>query len=203
MPDHSIYLTRFRLLSGLLYILNIACLVGTPLVLQQVIDLAAFNATLIEQKVPGLSAPTPVESNTIQEFPLITNSSWTIAFLLLSVKVSGTFFGCAKEFIVKRLAFNIRTVLVKTVAEKTLTISASKAKEFSYVLNVVNVDAESIAIFAEQAHELWALPFRLFYHIVMNMMLGSSIGAGIAALLVSGLIECHRPSFILFAAQVL
>ncbi|ORY48141.1 P-loop containing nucleoside triphosphate hydrolase protein [Rhizoclosmatium globosum] len=175
-------------ISGFLYLINIACLVGIPLVLQQVIDLAGFYAAVMKQNIPGLWEIVPIQPEFFKGFPLFTKSAWSLAFLILGLKVASSIFGRAKDFILKRVAFNIRTVLINAVVKKSLTISSAKANEFSkgYVLNLINVDSESVSIFAEQVHELWALPLQLVVAIaLLAVMLGSSIGAGVGALLAS------------------
>ncbi|KAJ3035928.1 hypothetical protein HDU99_010541, partial [Rhizoclosmatium hyalinum] len=135
----------------------------------------------MKQNIPGLWEIVPIQPEFFKGFPLFTKSAWSLAFLILGLKVASSIFGRAKDFILKRVAFNIRTVLINAVVKKSLTISSAKANEFSkgYVLNLINVDSESVSIFAEQVHELWALPLQLVVAIaLLAVMLGSSIGAG-------------------------
>ncbi|KAI9352834.1 P-loop containing nucleoside triphosphate hydrolase protein [Obelidium mucronatum] len=90
--------------------------------------------------------------------------------------------------IMKRVAFNVRTVLINAIVKKSLTISSSKANEFSkgYVLNLVNVDSESVSLASEQVHQLWGLPAQIAVAIgLLAYLLGSSIGAGVGALFAS------------------
>ncbi|KAJ3082015.1 Multidrug resistance-associated protein 1 [Rhizoclosmatium hyalinum] len=135
--------------------------------------------------VPGLWELAPIPNNLIKGFPLITKSTWSLAFLILGLKLSATLFGRTKDFIIKRSAFNIRTVLINAVTKKALTVSSSESNEFSngYILNLINVDCEAVSIFAEQVHELWAIPLQLVLATaLLAVMLGSSIGAGVGAL---------------------
>ncbi|KAJ3061387.1 ABC transporter C member 13 [Podochytrium sp. JEL0797] len=178
---------RLWIASGILFLFSIACMCGIPLVLQQVIDLAGFKAA-VDAVDPAAWDSVPIPANMFSGFPLFTKSVWAIAFLLLGLKVASTIFGRLHDIIVKRVAFNIRSVLITAIIKKSLTISASKANEFSkgYVLNLVNVDSESVAIAAEQIHQLWGLPVQITVAIgLLASMLGSSIGAGIGALLAS------------------
>ncbi|ORY48136.1 P-loop containing nucleoside triphosphate hydrolase protein [Rhizoclosmatium globosum] len=175
-------------LSGLLYFLHIVCMVGIPLVLQQVINLAEFYGTVMQMNVPGLWELAPIPNHFIKGFPLITKSAWSLAFLILGLKLSATLLGRTKDFIIKCSAFNIRTVLINVVAKKALTVSSSESNEFSngFILNLINVDCEAVSIFAEQVHELWALPLQLVLATaLLAVMLGSSIGAGVGALFLS------------------
>ncbi|KAI9337746.1 ABC transporter type 1, transmembrane domain-containing protein [Obelidium mucronatum] len=183
------FLILCRLISGFLFLLSIACSCGIALVLQQVIDLVAFKST-VDELAPGQwdNVPLADYANKFSGFPLITKSAVALGFLLLGLKVGSSVFGRLHDMIMKQVAFNVRTVLINAIVKKSLTISSSKATEFSkgYVLNLVNVDSESVSLASEQVHQLWGLPAQIAVAIgLLAYLLGSSIGAGVGALFAS------------------
>ncbi|KAI9352861.1 P-loop containing nucleoside triphosphate hydrolase protein [Obelidium mucronatum] len=145
------------IVSGLIFLISIAAMVGIPLVLQQ-------------------------------DSHLYTKSSLNLAFLLLGLKAISTIFGRVHDMITKRIAFQIRTVLINAIVKKSLSISTTRATEFSkgYVLNLINVDSESVSLAAEQIHQVWGVPMQIIAAIsLLSVLVGSSIGAGIGALMAS------------------
>ncbi|KAJ3007140.1 UNVERIFIED_CONTAM: ATP-binding cassette sub- C member 8, partial [Siphonaria sp. JEL0065] len=173
-------------ISGFLYLLSIAALCGIPLVLQQVIDLSAFKSA-VDAAAPGHWDDVPLEqfADKFSGFPLVTKSALILGFTLLGLKISSTVFGRLHDMITKRAAFNIRTVLINAIVKKSLTISSSQANQFSkgYILNLVNVDSESVSLATELIHQLWGLPAQIIVAIsLLAYLLGSAIGAGVGAM---------------------
>ncbi|KAJ3027434.1 UNVERIFIED_CONTAM: ATP-binding cassette sub- C member 8 [Siphonaria sp. JEL0065] len=169
--------------SGIIFLISIASMVGIPLVLQQVIDLTVFRSQVPDQYWDSVAIP-----DSFPGFPLYTKSNWNLACLLLALKVISTLFGRMHDMITKRIAFQIRTILISAIVKKSLTISNTKSTEFSkgYVLNLINVDSESISLVAEQLHQVWGVPLQIIAAIaLLSVIIGSSIGAGIGALFAS------------------
>ncbi|KAJ3141923.1 hypothetical protein HK100_005319 [Physocladia obscura] len=165
--------------SGVCMLLGVAGVVGAPLVLQQIIDLAAFHDA-VPANVDWDTVPIPQ----LPGFPLVTKNAYLLAAVLLVLKVLASVFGRLCDSLVRRVAFNIRSLLIKAVVRKSLNIKPDPRFSPGYVLNLINVDSESIAIAAEQCHLLWALPLQIFSAVaLLAVMLGSSVGAGVGALM--------------------
>ncbi|KAI8617891.1 P-loop containing nucleoside triphosphate hydrolase protein [Chytriomyces sp. MP71] len=95
--------------------------------------------------------------------------------------------------ITKRVAFNLRTVIIHAVVRKSMRIDAKYAGRFSkgYVLNLINVDSEAVSVTAESVHQLWGIPAQIVMSVaLLTVLIGSSIGAGIGALVASLLLLC-------------
>ncbi|KAI8844370.1 P-loop containing nucleoside triphosphate hydrolase protein [Chytriomyces cf. hyalinus JEL632] len=90
---------------------------------------------------------------------------------------------------------------MNAVARKSLTISPAVATEFSkgYVLNLVNVDTEAITLALDLCHQLWAIPIQIVVAFgILASLLGSSVGAGLGALLASlSLLSIAIPALII------
>ncbi|KAJ3230012.1 Multidrug resistance-associated protein 1 [Chytriomyces hyalinus] len=193
--------------SGILNLASIAGTLGTPLVLQQIINLALAKSAVdnLAELPAGAWDSDLVTLEQINEnipgFKLLTKSSVKLAFLLLALKVVSSVTGRLHDTITTRLAFNARTVLMNAVARKSLAISPTVATEFSkgYVLNLVNVDTEAIASALELCHQLWAIPIQIFVAFgILASMLGNSVGAGLGALLASlSLLSVAIPTLII------
>ncbi|KAJ3226413.1 Multidrug resistance-associated protein 1 [Chytriomyces hyalinus] len=187
------------LASGILNLVSISGILGIPLVLQQIIDLASAKSVVdnLSGLPPGAWDSDLVTLEQINErvpgFKLMTKSSVKLAFLLLGLKVVSSVTGRLHDTITRRLIFNTRTILMNAVARKSLTISPAMATEFSkgYVLNLVNVDTEAITWALEQFHQLWAIPVQIVVAFsLLASMLGSSVGAGLGALFASLSLLC-------------
>ncbi|KAJ3402215.1 hypothetical protein CcCBS67573_g01814 [Chytriomyces confervae] len=180
------------LISGLLVLVSIASMLGIPLVLQQVIDLAGAKSAV--ESIPNLPsnawdlATLDLINENIVGYKLMSKSPVALAFLLLGLKLVSTITGRMHDMITKRVSFNARTVLMSAIVKKSLTISPSTANTFSkgYVLNLINVDAEGVALAMDAVHQLWTIPVQLIAIVaLLASMLGSSLGAGIGAMFAS------------------
>ncbi|KAJ3058343.1 hypothetical protein HDU99_006845, partial [Rhizoclosmatium hyalinum] len=126
--------------AGLLMLLSLSAGLGVPLILQQILDLVAFKDVVPE----SMWSVTPLPDT--NGFPLFTLSNWTLAGILIALKIASTVLGRLHDTIVKRVAFQLRTLFISCVAMKALTVSPLKSGEFSkgQILNLINVDTENI-----------------------------------------------------------
>ncbi|KAJ3388749.1 ABC transporter C member 13 [Entophlyctis sp. JEL0112] len=179
-------------ISGAMMLLGVVAAVSTPLVLQQVIDLAGFRAAVPDQVWDSVPIPD------FPGFKLVTKNAYVLAVVILILKVANTVFNRLHDTIVRRTAFNIRTVLIAGVSRKALRARPDPRFSVGYVLNLINADSESIALAAEQVHLTWSLLLQIFSAVaLLSVMLGSSVGAGVAALLASfGVLGVTVPLFI-------
>ncbi|KAJ3206817.1 ABC transporter C member 13, partial [Entophlyctis luteolus] len=179
-------------ISGAMMLLAVVAAVSTPLVLQQVIDLAGFRAAVPDQVWDSVPIPD------FPGFKLVTKNAYVLAVVILILKVANTVFNRLHDTIVRRTAFNIRTVLIAGVSRKALRARPDPRFSVGYVLNLINADSESIALAAEQVHLTWSLLLQIFSAVaLLSVMLGSSVGAGVAALLASfGVLGVTVPLFI-------
>ncbi|OCH93976.1 P-loop containing nucleoside triphosphate hydrolase protein [Obba rivulosa] len=103
------------------------------------------------------------------------------------MKILYTLTGRASDQIVKRLALNVRTTLSAAIYQKSLRLSAHGLQKYSkgYILNLANVDTESVSKAVDIAHLTWGIPLQLITVIVLlNRILGVSVWAGVGALTV-------------------
>ncbi|KAF9236623.1 P-loop containing nucleoside triphosphate hydrolase protein [Melanogaster broomeanus] len=61
------------------------------------------------------------------------------------------------------MAINVKTALISAVYRKTLRLSAESNQKYGkgYIMNLANVDCESISKACEVAHEVWSIPLQL------------------------------------------
>lgn len=88
--------------------------------------------------------------------PLFTHSTYAIGGIMLGLKLTYTLCGRATDQIVRRRGLNIKTVLVGAVYKKALKLSAKGSQKYSrgHILNLINVDCESVRI-AWVAHYIY------------------------------------------------
>ncbi|KAH7890193.1 P-loop containing nucleoside triphosphate hydrolase protein [Phlebopus sp. FC_14] len=83
------------------------------------------------------------------------------------------------------MAMNVKTTLVAAVYKKALRLSVESNQKFGkgYIMNLVNVDCESIAKACELSHQSWSIPLQLTaVMILLSRLLGVSAWAGIGVL---------------------
>jgi hypothetical protein len=137
---------RYRFISGFLWLISTSSTVAGPLFIQQIIVAAAAP--------PRPSGPPDAVAKYNQAImsktggtPLFLDSTYAIAGIMFGLKVTYTLCGRACDQIVRRLGLNIKTVLISAVYKKALKLSAKGSQKYSrgYILNLVNVDCESVS----------------------------------------------------------
>ncbi|KAG6334434.1 hypothetical protein ID866_4655 [Astraeus odoratus] len=174
-------------ISGLLWFISISSNILAPLFLQQII--VAANAP----PIPTNNATALAEFNDIIEentggFPLFLDSTYKLGSILLGLKLASTLCGRSSDQLVKRMALNIKTVLISAVYKKALRLSAESNQKYNkgYVMNLVNVDCESVSKAWEVAHQVWSIPMQLtVVTVFLCRLLGVSAWAGIGVLFVA------------------
>ncbi|KAF9228464.1 P-loop containing nucleoside triphosphate hydrolase protein [Gyrodon lividus] len=83
------------------------------------------------------------------------------------------------------MALNVKTVLISAVYKKALRLSAESNHKYGkgYIMNLVNVDCESVSKAWEVTHQVWSIPLQLTaVTILLSCLLGVSAWAGIGVL---------------------
>ncbi|KAF8838120.1 P-loop containing nucleoside triphosphate hydrolase protein [Paxillus ammoniavirescens] len=86
------------------------------------------------------------------------------------------------------MALNVKTVLISAVYKKALRLSAESNQKYGkgYIMNLVNVDCESVSKAWEVTHQIWSIPLQLTaVTIFLSRLLGVSAWAGIGVLFFS------------------
>ncbi|ORY48056.1 hypothetical protein BCR33DRAFT_782465 [Rhizoclosmatium globosum] len=164
--------------AGILMLLSLSAGLGVPLILQQILDLVAFKDVVPE----SMWSVTPLPDT--NGFPLFTLSNWTLAGILIALKIASTVFGRLHDTIVKRVAFQLRTFLY-LCCDESVDCVATEVREFSkgQILNLINVDTENIVIFVTKMHELWGTLFEIVVAVCLIWrMIGFPLVAGIGVL---------------------
>ncbi|KAJ3204332.1 ABC transporter C member 13 [Entophlyctis luteolus] len=182
-----------RIASGICKFFGIVASVSVPVVIQQVIDLAGFRAAVTDEMWDSVPIPD------FPGFKLVTKNAYVLATIIVILKVAASVFSRLHDTIGRRTAFNIRTVLITGISRKTLRARADPRFSAGYVLNLLNVDSENIALAAEQLHLTWSLLFQILVAIaLLSVFLGSAVIAGVATVVVAlSLIAVIVPMFII------
>lgn len=179
------YVHRFW--SGLLWFLSITSLVLAPLFLQQIIVAANAPPAPINNATALAEWNAAIKENT-GGFPLFIDNTYKLGSILLGLKLAGSLCGRSSDQLVKRMALNVKTVLISAVYKKALRVSAESSQMFNkgYVMNLVNVDCESVSKAWEVVHQIWSIPMQLTVVIVfLCRLLGVSAWSGIGVLFLS------------------
>ncbi|KAF9233986.1 P-loop containing nucleoside triphosphate hydrolase protein [Melanogaster broomeanus] len=83
------------------------------------------------------------------------------------------------------MALNVKTVLISAVYKKALRLSAESNQKYGkgFIMNLVNVDCESVSKAWEVTHQVWSIPLQLtVVTIFLSRLLGVSAWAGIGVL---------------------
>lgn len=155
-----------------------------PLFLQQVI--VAVNAP----PAPTNNATALAEYNDVimqntGGFPLFLDNTYKLGGILLGLKLAATLCGRSSDQLVKRMALNVKTVLISAVYKKTLRLSAESSQKYNkgYIMSLVNVDCESVSKAWEVTHQVWSIPVQLtVVTVLLCRLLGASAWAGIGVL---------------------
>ena len=179
-----------RLISGVFWFISICSAILAPLMLQQII--VATNAP----PPPIGNATALAEYNSAIEsatggFPLIVYNTYVLGGLLMGLKLIFSFCGRSSDQLVRRMALDVKTALISAVYKKFLRLSAENNQKYGkgYIMNLVNVDCESVSKAWEVIHQVWSIPLQLVVVTVfLSRLLGVSAWAGIGVLLFSLLV---------------
>lgn len=185
----SIFSAAFPLwvASGLLWLISVSTIIMSPLFLQQVIVAASAPPAPTNNATALAEWNAVIEENT-GGFPLFLDNTYKLGAILLGLKLAGTLCGRSSDQLVKRMAMNVKTVLISAVYKKALRLSAESNQKYSkgYTMNLVNVDCESVSKAWEVTHQIWSIPFQLAVIIVLLCrLLGFSAWAGVGVLFFS------------------
>lgn len=176
-----------RLISGLLWFLSVSSAILAPLMLQQIIVVAnappppTGNATALAEYNSAIEIDTG-------GFPLIIYNTYALAGMLMGLKLIFSFCGRSSDQLVKRMGLDVKTTLISAVYKKSLRLSAENNQKYGkgYIMNLVNVDCESVSKAWELIHQAWSIPLQLVtVTVLLSRLLGVSAWASIGVLLFS------------------
>ncbi|KAJ3416990.1 Multidrug resistance-associated protein 1 [Chytridiales sp. JEL 0842] len=165
------HFARLWITGGLFYACSIGCELAVP--------------TFIRQLIQSLQPFFPKEQ-------LLVPSGYGIAVIIFLLQMGFTLFGRSSEQILRTITVNVRTAIIGAVYEKALKLSGEAQNEFSQgkILNLINVDAEAIAAFANSSHTLWVTPVQVFVTIgLLYNLLGNAVWAALGAMIASLVIQ--------------
>ncbi|KAJ3307775.1 hypothetical protein HDU76_004381, partial [Blyttiomyces sp. JEL0837] len=122
-----------------------------------------------------------------------------IAFLIFALQLSSTLFGRSNEQIARTVTINIKTAMIGAVYEKALRLSGSAMQEFDQgrILNLINVDSETISEFMLESHAVWVTPTEVIVTIILlHNLLGNAVFAALGTMLASLLVQMICFAFI-------
>ncbi|KAI9329924.1 P-loop containing nucleoside triphosphate hydrolase protein [Zopfochytrium polystomum] len=164
------------LISGILYALSIAAQLAVP--------------TFIQQVIYYLQSDT----DPFAKSQLFMPNGLSIAFTIFGLQILSTLFGRSYEQIVRTVTINARTALMGAIYEKSLILSGEARQTFSKgrILNLINVDVQSLTEISQQLHNVWATPLQVVITIVLlrnligNAMFFSFVVLGVSAAIQGG-----------------
>ncbi|KAI9329925.1 P-loop containing nucleoside triphosphate hydrolase protein [Zopfochytrium polystomum] len=162
------------LVSGLLYALSIGAQLAVP--------------TFIQQIIYYLQA----DSDPYSKSRLFMPSGLSIAFTIFALQIVSTLCGRSYEQIVRTVAINARTTLICAVYEKSLRLSGEARQTFSQgrVINLANVDVQTLWLVSQQLHGLWVIPLQVAITIVLlHNLIGNAVFFSFAVLAASVAIQ--------------
>lgn len=118
-------------------------------------------------------------------FPLIVHNTYALGGMLLGLKLVFTFCGRSSDQLVKRMALDVKTALILAVYKKSLRLSAENNQKYGkgYIMNLLNVDCESVSRVWEATHLVWSIPLQLITVIILlSRLLGVSAWSGTGVL---------------------
>jgi ABC-type multidrug transport system fused ATPase/permease subunit len=173
----------FSLISALLWFLSIIMGLFGPILIQQLI--VAASAPERPKTPEGAKAFDDAIKQITGGVPLFTPTLWVLALSLFGTKVLQTIFGRTSENMIKSTALNIKTALICAVYKKSLRLGPQGVGRFEkgYILNLVNVDAESVSRAIELGNLTWSIPIELGVTVyLLYRVLGVSVWAGVGVL---------------------
>lgn len=151
-----------RMISGVLWLLSICSAILAPLMLQQIIVAASAPPPPASDAIALAEWTSVIEGDT-GGFPLIIYNTYALGGILLGLKLIFTFCGRSSDQLVKRMAMDVKTVLISAVYKKSLRLSAENSQKYGkgYIMNLLNADCESVSRAWEVAHQVWSIPLQL------------------------------------------
>jgi ABC-type multidrug transport system fused ATPase/permease subunit len=161
-------------LAIFLNLISAACILAIPVVLEQLIIVVGAG----------------------NEF----QTALTLALLLFGLQIGVGLFQQLSLQLNYDLQVNIRTVLTSSLFAKSMRLSPQSSKDFSQgkILNLINVDTESLTEFLFVLPQLVSAPFQLVVSIVLiSNLLGPPMWGGVGAMLLAlGLMILSLPFLI-------
>ncbi|KAG9315666.1 hypothetical protein JVU11DRAFT_3312 [Chiua virens] len=176
---------RLWMISGILWFLSVLSSVLSPLVLQQIIVAANAPPPPTGNATELVAWTSAIEEET-GGFPLIFYNTYILASILLVLKLIYTFCGRSADQLVKRMALDVKTSLISAVYKKSLRLSTENNHKYGkgYIMNLVNVDCETVSKSWEQIHQAWSVPVQLItVAILLSRLLGVAAWASVGVLL--------------------
>ncbi|KAJ3219439.1 Multidrug resistance-associated protein 1 [Dinochytrium kinnereticum] len=136
------------------------------------------------------------------EFPksnLIVNNGIAIAFIIFGLQLLFTIFGRTHNQINRTIMVNLRTVLIGAIYEKSLRLSNEAQQTFTQgnILNLINVDTETLAEFMLESHTIIVTPIQVVVTLyLLYKLLGNAVWAALGVLLGSLIIQASLFSFV-------
>lgn len=156
-----------------------------------------FGPILIQQLIIAASAPPrPKDPQGAKAYddgikqitggvPLFTPTLWVLALSLFGSTIFQSVLGRTSENMIKSIALNIKTALIGAVYKKSLRLGPQGVGRFEkgYILNLVNVDAESVSKAIELGNLTWSIPIQLGITVyLLYRVLTVSVWAGVGVL---------------------
>jgi len=174
----------FSLISALLWLFSILLGLFAPILIQQLI--VAASAPERPETPEGAKAFDDAIKELTGGIPLFTPTLWVLVLFLFCVKVFQTIFGRTSENMIKSTALSFKTALIGAVYKKSLRLGPQGVGRFekSYILNLVNVDAEAVSKAIELANLTWSIPIQIGVTVyLLYLILGVSVWAGVGVLI--------------------
>ncbi|EGF77382.1 hypothetical protein BATDEDRAFT_20822 [Batrachochytrium dendrobatidis JAM81] len=129
---------------------------------------------------------------------LIIQSGAGLAFTLFALQIGSSIFRATSDQIIRRTEINIRTIIICAIYEKTLKLSGQSSIKFTQgkILNLINIDAEKIAMAIQGFAGAYATPIQIAVAIyLLGQLLGYSVWAGAGTLFFALLIQAGMIGF--------
>ncbi|KAJ3195835.1 hypothetical protein HK101_010929 [Irineochytrium annulatum] len=173
-------------LSAFLWLISILSQICVPLLLQQIIVIVNLPPIPDNATSEYMDAYNAQVQTFTGGFPLLFRTVYPIAGILLAARILASLSGRASDLIVRRQGFRYRSVLVGAIYGKALKTDLSGEFSKGHVLNLVNVDCESISKSLEVVHLIWSIPLQIVINMVLlSRLLGGAVWAGVGALAAS------------------
>uniref|UniRef100_H3CLC0 ATP-binding cassette, sub-family C (CFTR/MRP), member 10 n=1 Tax=Tetraodon nigroviridis TaxID=99883 RepID=H3CLC0_TETNG len=162
-------------------------------VLHKTFGLGYYALGVLKVLVNVLSLAGPLLLSTLVNFmeekgaPASTGICCALGLFLTTLSTS--FFRNTFVFEISKVALRARAALVSAIYGKALQVSSSSLAGFSLgeVVNLMSTDANRVAAFYSNFHELWSMPFRFIitlYLLYLQVGVAFLGGLGIALLLI-------------------
>ncbi|KAJ3191779.1 hypothetical protein HK101_007416 [Irineochytrium annulatum] len=172
--------------SAFLWLVSILAQICVPLLLQQIIVIVNAPPLPDNATQAFIDAYNDQIMTFTGGFPLLFKTVYPVAGILLAARILASLTGRASDLIVRRQGFRYRSVLVGAIYGKALRTDLNGEFSKGHVLNLVNVDCESISKSLEVVHLIWSIPLQIVINmILLSRLLGPAVWAGVGALAAS------------------